>query len=190
MTCERSQTPEESLLADFLELQTPEGYRAELIEGEFVVSPPPDGDHESIISLVVTQVIRNSATDMHFSGHKGLVVPGTKGAPDEHLIPDVTFAVAENWAFRDAPSWMRCEGIAMVVEVTSPGSHPRDRGPKRRAYARGGIPLYLLVDRSAGEVALFSHPEKGDYTDTHTTLLGKALDLPAPFSFPLDTADF
>jgi hypothetical protein len=34
-------TPAEFLLADFLSLDTPEGYRAELIHGEIVVTPPP-----------------------------------------------------------------------------------------------------------------------------------------------------
>jgi Uma2 family endonuclease len=38
-------TPAEFLLADFLTLETPEGYRAELTDGEIVVTPPPDGNH-------------------------------------------------------------------------------------------------------------------------------------------------
>ena len=37
--------PAEFLLADFLTFDTREGYRAELVDGEIVVTPPLDGDH-------------------------------------------------------------------------------------------------------------------------------------------------
>lgn len=77
----------------------------------------------------------------------------------------------------------------MVVEVTS--SNPeRDRKAKRHCYARAGIPLYLLVDRSNAEITLFSDPSGDDYAGHNTAPAGKPLPLPAPFSFDLETADF
>jgi Uma2 family endonuclease len=62
-------TQDEVLLEGFLALDTPEGFRAELVEAEIVVTPPPDGDHEDYIGLIVSQVIRRSRTDMQFSGN-------------------------------------------------------------------------------------------------------------------------
>ncbi|WP_367323577.1 Uma2 family endonuclease [Streptomyces sp. HUAS ZL42] len=180
---------QELLLEWFLALETPEGFRAELIEGEIVVTPPPDGDHEDYIGLIVGQVIRRSRTDMQFSGNKGLKLGKAEGCPKDHVIPDGTFAPGELRLYRGAEPWMPCRGVAMVLEVTS--TKPRnDREVKRRCYARGGIPLYLLVDRDVSQVTLFSDPEKSDYQQHCTLAFGKPLTLPEPFAFDLDTSDF
>jgi len=88
-------TQEDVLLEGFLALDTPEGFRAELVEGEIVVTPPPDGDHEKYISRIVRQVIRHSRTDMDVSGNKGLRLKSGDSCPKNHVVPDVTFAPME-----------------------------------------------------------------------------------------------
>ncbi|WP_405559157.1 Uma2 family endonuclease [Streptomyces canus] len=182
-------TQEEVLLEGFLALDTPEGFRAELIEGEIVVTPPPDGEHEKYISRIVRQVIKHARTEMDFSGNKGLKLRSGEACPKNHMVPDVTLAPLELDLFGSADCWMPCDGVAMVLEVTS--TKPRaDREAKRRCYARGGIPLYLLVDRESSSVTLFSDPEKDDYREHCTRPFGKQLALPAPLSFDLETADF
>jgi Uma2 family endonuclease len=182
-------TQAEVLLEGFLALDTPEGFRAELIEGEIVVTPPPDGDHEDYIELIVNQVYRRSRTDMQFSGNKGLKLKSGGGCPKDHVIPDGTFAPRSLRLYRGADPWMPCDGVAMVVEVTS--TRPKaDREAKRRCYARGGIPLHLLVDREASSTTLFSDPENDDYRQLCTLPFGKPLTLPEPLAFDLDTTDF
>ncbi|MFG3657070.1 Uma2 family endonuclease [Streptomyces sp. NPDC047706] len=181
-------TQEEVLLEGFLALDTPEGFRAELIEGEIVVTPPPDGDHEDCIGLIVEQVLLHSKVGMQFAGTKGLVLSGD-GASRDRVMPDATFAPRELRLFRGADPWMPSEGVAMVLEVTS--TKPKaDREAKRRSYALGGVPLYLLVDRDDSAITLFSTPQRGDYREHLTRPLGKPLTLPAPFAFDLETADF
>ncbi|MEU2065959.1 Uma2 family endonuclease [Streptomyces anulatus] len=182
-------TQAEVLLEGFLALDTPEGFRAELIEGEIVVTPPPDGDHEDYIGLIVDQVARRARTRMQFSGNKGLKLRSGGGCPKNHAIPDGTFAPLELRLFRGAESWMAPEGVALVVEVTSTKPQP-DREAKRRCYARGGIPLYLLIDRDDSSVTLFSDPENDDYRQLLTIPYGKPLPLPEPFAFDLETGDF
>jgi len=76
----------------------------------------------------------------------------------------------------------------MVLEVTS--TKPQAvREAKRRCYARGGVPLYLLLDRDTAQITLFSSPEKDDYREHCTRPFGKPLTLPAPFAFELETTD-
>ncbi|MCT9138381.1 Uma2 family endonuclease [Streptomyces violarus] len=179
---------EEVLLEGFLALDTPEGFRAELIEGEIVVTPPPDGDHEDYIGLIVEQVHLHSRTRMQFAGTKGLILRSGGRCPKDRVIPDGTFAPRELRLYRGADSWMPCDGVAMVLEVTS--TKPKaDREVKRRCYARAGIPFYLLVDRDIAQVTVFSEPKEDDYREHCARPFGKPITLPEPFAFDLDTAD-
>ncbi|MGJ5750969.1 Uma2 family endonuclease [Streptomyces puniciscabiei] len=182
-------TQADVLLEGFLALDTPEGFRAELIEGEIVVTPPPDGDHEDCIGLILNQVIKRSRTDMQFSGNKGLKLKSGGRCPKDHVIPDGTFAPSELRLFRGADPWMPSDGVAMVLEVTST-KPTADRDAKRHCYARAGIPLYLLVDRDTSSVTLFSDPRNEDYRQHSTVPFGKSLALPEPFGFELETTDF
>ncbi|WP_211258861.1 Uma2 family endonuclease [Spirillospora albida] len=177
------------LVEYFLALDTPEGFRAELIDGEIVVTPPPGGDHEACIAVITLQIVRHSPTMFHNAPNKGLLVPSGGRCPSNRVIPDATFAPAELRLFHGADPWMPPDGVSMVVEVTS--SKPdRDRETKRHCYARAGIPLYLLVDRSEDRVTLYSEPEGDDYPHVEVVPFGKALSLPEPFSVELDTSEF
>ncbi|MEV0707415.1 Uma2 family endonuclease [Nocardia aurea] len=179
------------LLEGFHSLETPEGFRAELIEGEILVTPPPTGNHENNVSSVIRQVLRRSSTTVSFSGNKGLVLRRGGACPENHLIPDGVFV--PQGAFRDEPPWMPVDPVVMVLEVT--GSHPdRDRELKRRCYARGAVPLYLLLDRETRTTTLFGAPgprtDSTDYTREVRVPFGTPLDLPEPFGLTLETAEF
>jgi Uma2 family endonuclease len=153
-------------------------YRAELIAGRFIVTPPPNGDHESVIGKLTVQAVRNSAVDITVSGNRGF------HTPFGNFIPDLT--VAEPGSFDGEPSWGTAAGILLLAEVTSSVSTD-DRESKRRAYAAVGVPLYLLVDRDNLETVLFSRPdvEAQDYRADIRVPFGSDLVLPAPFSFTL-----
>ncbi|MFD5651778.1 Uma2 family endonuclease [Streptomyces sp. NPDC127039] len=173
----------------FVGLEAPTGFRAELVEGEFALTPPPDGHHEHCISRILSQMHRRSRAALQFSAHKGLTLQNAEGQPLDHVIPDGTFAPRELRLLRGAAPWMPGKGVTLVLEVASP-CRRADREAKRRAYARGGIPCYLLVDRQESSITLFGDPGHDDYRQHCTVAFGKPLPLPAPFSFDLDTTDF
>jgi Uma2 family endonuclease len=178
---ERSGSGGDAVLAAFLDLTVPEGYRAELIDGEIVVTPQPDGDHEDAVGELLWQIARKSATELYGVGTKGLITPLGRFIPDASVAP--------RRFFRGLDSWADADGVVMTVEVTS--SRPdKDRGPKRRGYAAARIPFHLLMDRTEGTVTLYSEPDAEDYRQDVRVLFGKELDLPEPFAFALDTSVF
>ncbi|AUG77733.1 hypothetical protein CFP65_2922 [Kitasatospora sp. MMS16-BH015] len=171
-------TSAEYLLEAFLGLSTPPGFRAQLIEEEIVITPPPDGSHESAFALLSREFMKKPAADFDLSASKGLIVPTGRFIPDGTISPVGHFA--------DAAPWAESAGVHLVFEVTS-ANPTRDREQKRRGYAAAEIPLYLLVDRSEAKVTLYWAPEGDDYQAHTRVTFGKPLDLPAPFSFTLDT---
>lgn len=67
-------------------------------------------------------------------------------------------------------------------------------GKKYRAYARAGVPMYLLLDRfdiRGAMATLFTEPnEDGTYKRSDPVPFGKPLLLPAPFDVTLPTDGF
>jgi len=178
----RPDAPDDVLVAFHdIDGRLPEAFRAQVVDDEIVVTYMPDGEHEDIIADVTAQIARGARQRMHCSGHRGLVVPRGR------YIPDCTVAPAGH--FRGQGSWAPADGVAMVIEVTSLGGD-RDRLQKKLGYAAAGVPLYLLIDRAARETTLYARPDDGTYHAQIREPFGKGLDLPEPFSFTLDTAEF
>ncbi|SOD62501.1 Endonuclease, Uma2 family (restriction endonuclease fold) [Streptomyces zhaozhouensis] len=179
-------TPDDILDVALRGLEVPEGFRVEVFEEEIVVTPPPDGDHEYMVAALAREVLLRAKVEMLSAGNKGLLLPRGGLFPLNRVVPDATFAPLASEPFRGAPAWMTPEGVSMVAEITS--SRPeRDRVDKLLAYAQGGIPLYLLIDRDRRAATLFSEPSPQGYAQHHQVLLGKPLPLPDPFAFDLDT---
>jgi Uma2 family endonuclease len=173
----------EDLRKAFAELDVLPGFRAELVDGEIIVSPTPDGNHETIVIAVDDWVREKHGLRLH----RNL----TLISPEGEYVPD-GFA-APRGAFKDREWHSEPAGVEMVVEVTSRDrkkAAERDRGPKRRGYAAADIPLYLLIDRLDGKVTIFSDPRNGDYHHSASATLGDELDIPAPLEGILETKDF
>ncbi|WP_345740806.1 Uma2 family endonuclease [Stackebrandtia albiflava] len=174
--------------ADLLDLfhhidaHTPPGYRTQLIDQEITVTPPPQGDHEEIISSVILAVAASAGgTRWTAAPNKGLITPRGR------FIPDIT--LAPKGTFRGAPPWADPAGVELVCEVTSRRADT-DRDVKRLGYAQAGIPLYLLIDRDNDHAVLYSQPDDTDYQAEHTVKFGGELTIPAPVDTTIDTTEF
>jgi Uma2 family endonuclease len=84
--------------------------------------------------------------------------------------------------------------IAFVAEVTSPDSPDtvlNDREIKPVEYAKAGIPLYLLVDQEPGRWTLHGLAEGWQrYQVAAAGKYGELAELPPPFGFAIQTADW
>ncbi|MDT0377965.1 Uma2 family endonuclease [Streptomyces sp. DSM 42041] len=170
---------------DSISTAAPEGWRVELIEGEIHVTPPANGEHEEIVSELTGQVRDQRRKLGRYTG-LGLNVPGA--SVTGKVIPDLV--VAPKGAFVDQEEYHDPAPVLLVGEVTSTSTAEKDRAGKLRGYAAAGVPLYLLVDRQAGTVRVYSEPLDGRYTHLEETAFAKTLTLPEPLAIELDTSEF
>ncbi|MFD3542809.1 Uma2 family endonuclease [Streptomyces sp. NPDC058662] len=145
----------------------PEGFRAEIVEGFIEVSPTGHYSH----GRTANRLRRALDAYLHGSGYAAhqdinIVHRRKVWVPDVFIAPeDAEEHVTEDGLGIDASC------VRLIVEVVSPGrdSVPRDRVRKRRAYARAGVPVYVLIDDydDHGTVTVLSapDPEKAVYDD-------------------------
>ncbi|MEW1901770.1 Uma2 family endonuclease [Streptomyces sp. NPDC086147] len=190
-------------LLELRSAREPEGARVELIEGEICVSPLGDGQHAEVMAELCDRLTDRERRLGCYTGI-GLKAPGASAEPAEPAEPDRSdrragpigdrilpdLVLAPRGSFKNELVWQSPDPVLLVAEVTSSSTASRDRVQKIRAYARAGIPLYLLIDREAGEAVVCSGPTGDDYDHKSVHRLGTPVPIPAPLDFTLDTAEF
>ncbi|MFI6419078.1 Uma2 family endonuclease [Streptomyces sp. NPDC050842] len=173
---------------DLYSAQEPEGWRVELVEGEVCLTSVNDGQHAEIVADLRDQLTVPDP-DRRVSAYTGIGLRVPPGGPGERaegrVVPDLILAT--RGSFGNALVWQTPDPVLLVAEVTSPVTAHRDRVRKARAYARAGIPVYLLIDREAGEAVVHSEPCGGGYGHKSVHRLGTLVPLPAPVPRTLET---
>ncbi|MFC9621026.1 Uma2 family endonuclease [Streptomyces sp. NPDC056930] len=184
--------PWDYLLQTWRELDVPEGWRAEIDEGQIVLVPPPHAHHNGIAAKVQRRLYRHLPEELEIYQTLGIHV-----APlDKLYVPDLVVMPSEliDAADPETSDPMDASEALLIVEITSKGNAREDRTKKYRAYARAGVPMYLLIDRfdTRGAMAtLFTEPnEDGTYKRSDPVPFGKPLTLPEPFGTTLLTDGF
>ncbi|MFF2409161.1 Uma2 family endonuclease [Streptomyces sp. NPDC058092] len=184
--------PWDYLLQTWRELDVPEGWRAEIDEGQIVLVPPPHAHHNGIAEMVQHRLYRALPEELGIYQTLGVHV-----APLDRLyVPDLVIMERELIMAADPETSdpMDASDALLIVEITSKGNARDDRTKKYRAYARAGVPMYLLIDRfdTRGAMAtLFTEPnEDGTYKHSDPVPFGKPLMLPEPFGTTLLTEEF
>ncbi|MFF3753957.1 Uma2 family endonuclease [Streptomyces sp. NPDC002018] len=172
---------------DVFDAAAPEGWRVELIEGEIHVTPLVDGEHEEIVSELNGQVaVRRKDPRLRGYTGLGLFVPGA--SVSGKIVPDLV--IAPKGSFTDEFEYHDPASMLLVAEVTSRSTGDNDRVKKIRGYARAGIPVYLLIDREAGQAVLCTLPVGEAYSRKVSYKISETVPLPEPLGFELDTSEF
>jgi Uma2 family endonuclease len=160
------------------------GYRVELIDGQIVVSPTASRGHSNIVTELIDQLAAVKRRGWERHTNLTVHIPVTR----ERLIPDLAIVPSQAPGFDE--NELLAPRVLLVAEVVSPHSRREDRDIKPQAYASGGIPLYLLVDKLADPplATLLSQPCDDGYGKREVAAAGEPLRLPKPFGISLDTA--
>ncbi|MGH9206285.1 MAG: Uma2 family endonuclease, partial [Acidimicrobiales bacterium] len=161
-------------------------------EGVLLIMNPPALEHREVVRLIARSFERallTSATSVEWMVYAGDYQWDLPDDTRRYFVPDLTVI------HPDARTATQQRGaIAMVAEITSPKSADtvyNDRTVKPKQYAKGRIPLYLLVDQELVSWTLFGLAEGWQrYQVAAEGNYGESILLPEPFGFIIDTVDW
>ena len=170
---------------DIIEM-LPGDVRAEVIEGEVIVNAAtPAGRHARII-LLVRRAFAGRGIDNLYENTTLLIE-----RDEDEYVPDLAW-----WPERviDSDAWefpaAECLFALEVVSGDRAGRRQRDYR-KAAGYARGGVPVLLIVDPAERVCTLYSEPKGSEYLVRRVTAFGEPVFIPAgAFSVTLPTDTF
>lgn len=173
--------------ADLDALRADISYRAEIVDGNLIVSPAPHPWHIFAVRRLANAIEAAALPDaMAYSDAEiRWVEHGEDVRADRALIPDVL--VAPRRLVEENPSYVRPDDVQLVVEVESPSSKWYDRHVKPGLYAGLGISSMWRIERGMTLVEYRLTPD-GAAEIVQTVTGGKfQTDVPFPVTIDLDS---
>jgi Uma2 family endonuclease len=154
--------------ADYLALPEQEPQRVELIDGELLVTPHGDVQHQNL-GFRLCREFERQLPDEVIAVHEANVRLRT----GRLLIPDlvVTTDLSE-------PLILAASDVLLVGEIVSAWGQARDRILKPAMYAASGIGWYLLVEREPDLELVLHHLDGERYTEHVRARQGDRLAIP------------
>ncbi|QKW06463.1 Uma2 family endonuclease [Streptomyces sp. NA04227] len=175
----------EALCAALDELNVPDGYKAEVIRGNIVMSPWSRAYYLTVMDLVCDR-LRPHLPD----GHRISSSPALYTFPDVERAYGPDIHVAHERTRRSTSHLLDGEGLSLVGELTSTSTRDTDWTDKAEHYSKAGVPVYLLLDMQEESATVLWSPSAKGYAAHFTVPFGDKLHIPAPFDCILDTTGF
>lgn len=144
-------------VAQFFEITAEWRERAELIEGDIVVSPAPSLLHQFAVGAILVS-LRSWIRGGPRRGQAVASPIDVRLGETTVVQPDVAW-----WRELDLRSASPLPPPTLAVEILSPSTRRRDLGPKRIAYGRAGVAeLWFVEVEIPGEPAVTVLRSTGD----------------------------
>lgn len=149
-------------------LLTEEGKRYELIDGDLLMTPAPNIEHQDIskkLLILLHDQLERKGMGKVFSAPADVVLSGTDVVqPDVLFISHTRRSIITKQNIQGAPD--------LVTEILSEGTEKRDMVLKRKLYHRAGVKEYWLVDPEKRTLEVLIHADE-DYV-SHAIHSGNA----------------
>lgn len=132
--------------------------QVELLEGWLIPKMPKNPPHRIVTKLTRDALEEIAPDDCYVDSQEPITLP------DSEPEPDVVIVRGETRDYQN--SHPEPKDILLVVEV-SDSTLDKDRGVKKRSYARAGIPIYWIINLVNETCEVYSKPhnsfDESDY---------------------------
>ncbi len=156
----------------FLNFEAPEGYRAELIQGEIVLSPDPKPLHHDIVENVLELLKKSLGATFKVGSRCNMEMKDLFSMPS----PDVFVVSWEVWREARESATYPCGAPMLAVEVLSPANRMKNVESKTELYLKGGSLAVWNVDLRSHSVTVHTKAGSPSVLD-----VGDKIHLPSPF---------
>ncbi len=133
-----------------------DGKRREIVDGDLLVTPSPDLGHQRIsrnLGFALLEYLKKHPVGELLDAPMDVILGEFDVVePDLLLVLKEHRNILRDWV-RGAPD--------LVVEILSPTTAARDRGPKMKAYARFGVTEYWIVDPDRRAIEVYRLTQEG-----------------------------
>ncbi|MEO1294247.1 MAG: Uma2 family endonuclease [Cyanobacteria bacterium J06636_16] len=128
----------------------------ELLEGWLVFKPPKNPPHRATTRLLRAAIEQLLPEGWYVDSQEPITLADSEPEPDVVVVKGDTRQYLDR---HPGPN-----DIALIIEIADT-TLQRDRGTKKRAYARSRIPIYWIVNLNEGQIEVYTQPSstQADY---------------------------
>lgn len=133
----------------------------ELIEGSLVFKMPKNKPHIRCVRRVTKVLTQAISSEWFLQAQDPVTLSDSEPEPD--------FVVLRENGYDDLEGPATPDFVALVIEVADT-SLSRDRGPKRRMYARAGVAHYWIINLVDRVIEVYENPQPNLPEPTYASL--------------------